>query len=223
MAASSAKRRLPLPTPSFLARSLRFTCRTTQRIMGGRTENRLEEIRRKQRSEVRSDQCDGGWSLINSSRNRKSKSNMPMRPGLNLNTLTFFTDSYWECFIWCIFHRENLLWGVCHGRKQTRCGSNQTTEAVFVLFHILKRNIPCQRNTPVLSHAVNMKRLFCGTGADLAVMASRHQPQTFLLLVLQEKVLRDGSAHVLQVRHHLLHREHLQVQTWETLRILSQV
>lgn len=45
--------------------------------------------------------------------------------------------------------------------------------------------------------------------ADLAVVAGRHQPQAFLLLVLQEEVLSDGSAHVLQVRHHLLHREHL--------------
>lgn len=48
------------------------------------------------------------------------------------------------------------------------------------------------------------------TQADLAVVASRHQPQAFLLLVLQEEVLSDGAAHFLQVRHHLLHREYLQ-------------
>ena len=41
MAASSAKRRLPLPTPSFLARSLRFTWRGTERIMGSEPHMKL--------------------------------------------------------------------------------------------------------------------------------------------------------------------------------------
>lgn len=36
-----------------------------------------------------------------------------------------------------------------------------------------------------------------GGSADLAVMASRHQPQALLLLVLQEEVLGDGAAHFL--------------------------
>lgn len=48
-----------------------------------------------------------------------------------------------------------------------------------------------------------------GTRAHLAVVANRHQPQALLLLVLQEEVLGDDTAHVLQVAHHLLHREHL--------------
>lgn len=47
------------------------------------------------------------------------------------------------------------------------------------------------------------------TRAHLAVVANRHQPQALLLLVLQEEVLGDDTAHVLQVGHHLLHREHL--------------
>lgn len=46
-------------------------------------------------------------------------------------------------------------------------------------------------------------------------MAGRHQPQPLLLLVLQEQVLGDGAIHALQVRHHLLHREHLQEEESE--------
>ncbi len=45
---------------------------------------------------------------------------------------------------------------------------------------------------------------------QLPVVSHAQQPQTLLLLVLQEQVLSDGAAQVRQVRHHLLHREHLQ-------------
>lgn len=47
---------------------------------------------------------------------------------------------------------------------------------------------------------------------NLAVVTHRHQPEAFLFLVLQKKILGDGAAHSLQVRHHLLHGEHLQEQ-----------
>lgn len=48
-----------------------------------------------------------------------------------------------------------------------------------------------------------------GGSADLAVVASRHQPQVLLFLVLQEEVLGDGTAHLLEIGHHFLHRVHL--------------
>lgn len=64
------------------------------------------------------------------------------------------------------------------------------------------------RSSRALRGAAGRGRVLDGfwTVADLAVVAGRHQPQAFFLLVLQEQVLGDGTAHLLQVRHHLLHR-----------------
>lgn len=56
---------------------------------------------------------------------------------------------------------------------------------------------------------MHLRHEVCGVSADLAVVASRHQPQVLLFLVLQEEVLGDDTAHLLEVGHHFLHREHL--------------
>lgn len=56
---------------------------------------------------------------------------------------------------------------------------------------------------------MRLRREGSGDSADQAVVASRHQPQALLFLVLQEEVLGDGAAHLLEVGHHFLHREDL--------------
>lgn len=44
---------------------------------------------------------------------------------------------------------------------------------------------------------MRLRREGSGGSADLAVVASRHQPQALLSLVLQEEVLGEGAAHFL--------------------------
>lgn len=55
----------------------------------------------------------------------------------------------------------------------------------------------------------------------LAIVASRDQPQSLLLLVLQKEVFGHNAAQILQVWHHLLHREHLQKREEQLMLFLT--
>lgn len=54
------------------------------------------------------------------------------------------------------------------------------------------------------------------TKVHLSVVTHRQQPQTLLLFVFQEEILSDHSIQMRYMRHHLLHRKHLQQTAQQT-------